>query len=102
MTYRPTSDPQTWKTLDQIRSEVEENKWYHSRIYEDVEVAIATGHLHDFWDLPTPIQALAIARFRVRGAREAYEEHLAKRDRKKPKEGIDPTARPMRRSRRRR
>lgn len=99
MTYRPTSDPATWRTLDQIRSEIEETKWYHSRIYEDVEVAIAIGHIHDFWDLPENIQAIAIARFRVRGAREAYEEHLLKRDRPKKKES-DPAA--MRRSRRRR
>lgn len=100
MTYRPTSDPTTWRTLDQIRSEIEESKWFHSRVYEEVEVAIATGHLHDWWDLPENTQALAIARFRVRGTREAYEEHLAKSNRKKKTDSDTPA--PMRRSRRRR
>lgn len=52
---------------------------------EEVEVAIATGHLHDFWELPENTQALAIGRFRVRGVREAYEELLHKRERKTPK-----------------
>lgn len=73
----------TWKTLDQMRAEIEESKWFHSRILEEVEVAIAIGHLHDWEELPENTQALAIARFRVRGVREAYEDELNKRDRRK-------------------
>lgn len=85
-----------------MRTEIEQddpNKWFHSRMLEEVEVAIATGHLHDFWDLPENTQAYAIGRFRVRGVREAYGELLAKRDRKKPDK---PASRPAGHGRRRR
>lgn len=85
MTYRPTSDPETWRTLEQIRNEVDEGKWFHSRIYEDIEVAVAIGHIHDFWELPEDIQSYAIARSRVRGTREAYEEKLQERESKRNK-----------------
>lgn len=78
MTYRPTKEPETWRTLKQIRSELPDGKWGFSRVYEDVNVAIATGHSHDFWELPEDIQAFLIARFRVRGTMEAYEDELAK------------------------
>lgn len=59
-----------------MRAEIDPSNWWHSRIYEDTEVAIATGHATDFWDLPENTQALLIARFRARGTREAYEEKL--------------------------
>lgn len=49
---------------------------------EDIEVAIAVGHSSDFWDLPEQTQSYLIARFRVRGTREAYEERMAKEERK--------------------
>lgn len=65
----------------------EPNKWFHSRVYEDVEVAIAVGHPLDFWELPENVQARLIARFRARGTRDAYEAMLrdleAKNNRKK-------------------
>lgn len=83
MTYRPTTEPETWRTLKQIRAELPEGKWGFSRVYEDVNVAIATGHSHDFWDLSESTQAYLIARFRVRGTMEAYEEELSKRKRDK-------------------
>lgn len=49
-------------------------------MYEDVEVACATGLANDWWEMPVERQALLIARFRVRGIREAYEEKIHKED----------------------
>lgn len=71
--------------MAQIRKELEDDppKWHHSRILEDIEVAIAVGHASDFWDLPEQTQSYLIARFRVRGTREAYEERIAKEERKR-------------------
>lgn len=63
-----------------MRSEIDEGKWYFSRIYEDIEVGIATGHAADFWDLPQDIQSYLLARFRVKGTRDAYEDMLHQRD----------------------
>lgn len=65
-------------TLKQIREQIPEGKWGFSRVYEDVNVAIAIGHAHDFWDLPENVQSLVLARFRVRGTIEAFEDELAK------------------------
>lgn len=78
MTYRPTKEPETWRTLKQIRSELPEGHWAYSRVYEDINVAISTGHAHDFWELPETVQANLIARFRVRGTIEAYEDEIQK------------------------
>lgn len=59
-----------------MQSEIEESKWFHSRLLEDVEVGIAIGHATDFWDLPGNTQALMIARFRVKGVRDAYQDKI--------------------------
>lgn len=83
MTYRPDpTNPETWLTLKQVRDQIPEGKWGFSRVYEDVNVAIAIGHAHDFWELPDYIQAYAIARFRARGSVEAFEDELHKKDMK--------------------
>ena len=75
--------------MKQIREEIPEGKWAYSRVYEDVNVAIATGHSHDFWELPENTQALLIARYRVKGSIEAYEQELDRRkaeaERNRPK-----------------
>lgn len=80
-----------------MREEIEEGKWYHSRFYEEVEVAVAVGHAADFWDLPEEIQAALIARSRVRGVREAYQEKLDKDKRRADEKNRPPAARGMRR-----
>lgn len=77
-----------------MRGEIEESKWFHSRLFEDVEVAIAVGHAADFWELPEDIQALLVARFRVKGVRDAYEDKMHKdemRVKNKNRHGRPPT-----------
>lgn len=71
-------DPTTWLTLEEIQKQIDPGKWSHSRIYEDIEVAVACGHAHDFWDLPENTQAYIIARFRARGLREAFDDKIHK------------------------
>lgn len=62
-----------------MRKELPEGKWGYSRIYEDINVAIATGHSHDFWELPENTQAYLIARFRAKGTIDAYEDEMSKK-----------------------
>lgn len=72
--------------MKQIREKLPDGKWGFSREYEDINVAIATGHAHDWEDLPETTRAKLIARFRVKGAIEAFEDELAKQKAEESKE----------------
>lgn len=63
-----------------MREEMEQekpNRWRHSPLFEDVEVALEYDLiLSDYWLLPERDRAYMIARKRTKGTMEAWENHL--------------------------
>lgn len=78
-------------TLKEMRAQIPQGKWAHSRIYEDIKVAIEVGHAADFWELPKDIQSYLLAVYRTEGIKQAYEKKLdddeARRNKKGTKRG---------------
>lgn len=73
------SDPETYKSLDDIRKDLPRGKWLHSRVFEEVDSAVELQMTPTaFWLLDRNDQALLLARRRVRATIEAYEDHLNK------------------------
>lgn len=55
-------------------------KWQHSRIFEEIGVAVEQLGIvpSEFWAKPKTDQALVIAYFRVKSTISAYEDHINK------------------------
>ena len=80
-------------TLNDIREEMEKSgepaHWSHSRMFEDVGVALKQGVTPTyFWDeWPERDQAFAIAHSRVNKTMEAWEHHLHEKEMRRQRKG---------------
>ncbi len=71
-------------TLSQIRKILPKSKWSHTRILEDIGVALDIGMTpNTFWDLDEEDQAYILAYRRAIGTIEAYENYLQEKKAKK-------------------
>lgn len=74
------SNSDEFRTLDSIRKILPQGKWSHSRIFEEVDIAVDQLRIdpYQFWKLDRENQALVIARNRVHKTITAYEEYLSR------------------------
>ena len=78
------NDPDLWLTLQDIRAQLPKSQWRHSRVYEDVSVAIDIGlPVSQFWLLPEMDRAYFIAKKRVGAAMASYDEFLREKEMKR-------------------
>ena len=74
------NDPTFTRSLDDIRKILPPGKWRHSRVYEEVGIAVEKLGIDpfDFWTLPKESQATIIAYYRAEATIRNYEEYLAR------------------------
>ena len=71
-------EPDTWLTLDQVRSKMPKSNWTHNKILELVDAALALHRSpNDFLSLDSNDQATVIAYHRVTRTMRAYDDFLA-------------------------
>ncbi len=79
-----TDQPDLWLSLQDIRDQLPKSPWRHSRVYEDVSVAIDVGMpVSQFWLMPEMDRAYFIAQKRVHSAMEAYDALLREKEMKR-------------------
>lgn len=80
------NQPETWKSLSDIRKELPKGVWRHTGVYEEMAVATEFKRtLEELWLLPTLEKHFLIAYYRTRSTMLAYDAHLRELAAKKPR-----------------
>lgn len=84
--YQTGSD--SFLSLEEIRAKLPKSYWRHSRVFEDVGVAVEMGMTPTyFWTLPDNDKAYLVAYQRAKATIQGYEQYLAERESKRKHKG---------------